>query len=466
MKRLLLNTNETVLLQQLHQQLAPENPLYLVGGYIRNRLFGLPPSDLDVASANLPAKIIEQAQKANIAAKMINEKLGTVELHIGGQKIEHTSFRKESYGPGGGHTPREVKIGVSMEEDALRRDFSINALYYDFMQGVLLDPTKRGLVDIQKKHLRSTTTDPVIIIKDDALRLLRMVRFAAQMNLTIESELFAAAKKYVHQMHDVAKERIIMELDKILLADEAYPMLTGNMPAQKRGLLFMGGLGLLEVLVPEFEGYRGFGKSAYHKNNLFLHTVNTVSCIRAERTLRYAALLHDVGKPICYKETGKMLGHDAVGAEIAKHRLPLLGADKKLTKQVAELVQYHMYDLNGKAKENKVRLMAQQLGYTQFLRLADLREADVLGSGMETGTVYTAEKFRDIAKEMQEENTPMTVQELALNGTDLQNALGIQGELIGETLVALLKHCAIAPAQNTKHRLLYFAKGYIKNKAQ
>lgn len=468
-RTLLLQKNDKKILMTVTEKLCLPEPMYVVGGYVRNALLGLPPSDLDVASANLPEAVIRNARATGIKAKLVNERLGTVELEVGEQRIEHTSFRKESYGPGGGHTPIDVQIGVTLEEDAFRRDFSMNALYYDFMQDTLLDPTNRGLEDIKKRRLRSTTPDPSHIIKDDALRLLRMVRLAAQMNLTIEKDLFATAKCYVHQIHDIPKERIIKELDQILMADEAYRGTykqkdTKKALAIQKGLLYLDSLGLLELLIPEFAGFHSFGKSKYHKHNIWLHTIYTVAYTKPDIILRYGALFHDVGKPGRYLETGKMLGHDILGAQIVEHRLPTLGADKKTTRLVAELVLHHMYDLNGKAKENKLRIKAQQLGYTQFYRLADLREADVWGSGIEEGPVYTAEKFRMVAKKMQAENTPMSIRELAVDGNDLQVFLGIKGQLVGQTLGAMLKHCALLPKQNTKERLLHFGAGYIKNK--
>lgn len=157
-----------------------------------------------------------------------------------------------------------------------------------------------------------------------------------------------------------------------------------------------------------------------------------------------------------------MLGHDRLGEAIVKERFPALGADKRKVAAVALLVKEHMYDLNGNARESRIRIKAQEMGYNMFLRLAELREADVWGSGRYLGPVKTAEKFRRVVANMQAENVPMTLQALQINGKDLQETYAIEGPLIGQVLRALLRECAIHPAQNEKNKLLHHAKGYIK----
>ncbi|MGI6665190.1 MAG: CCA tRNA nucleotidyltransferase [Christensenellaceae bacterium] len=440
---------------------AREEAFYLVGGYVRNLLLELPPSDMDIASSVHPQTLFQWANEKNIAAELVNEALGTVQLKIAGKTIEHTTFRKDSYAPGGGHMPQAIEMGVSMEEDALRRDFSVNALYYDYHEGILHDPTGRGLADLAAKKLCAATKAPEQMIKDDALRLLRMVRFACELGFRIDAKLFFTAKRYVGQIDAIPKERIIQELDKMMLSDVKYG-LKGNVPPQKRAILYLIGLGLLEQLIPEFRGAEKIGQCVYHKYPVHLHTAATVGWTAPDLVLRYAALFHDVGKVRAWKEHGKMLGHDRLGEAIVKERFPALGADKRKVAAVALLVKEHMYDLNGNARESRIRIKAQEMGYNMFLRLAELREADVWGSGRYLGPVKTAEKFRRVVANMQAENVPMTLQALQINGKDLQETYAIEGPLIGQVLRALLRECAIHPAQNEKNKLLHHAKGYIK----
>lgn len=452
------------IVRQLAALFAQENcPVYLVGGYVRNLLLGLPPADLDIASPLLPQQLIETARQSGIeSVHLVNPTLGTVLLEIDGEKIEHTTFRKESYAPGGGHTPSQVWIGAPLEEDAQRRDFSVNALYLDLQKRQLLDPTKRGLEDIQRRRLRSARSSAEEMISDDALRLLRLVRFACQLDFSIEKELFCAARRYASQIQAISKERIAAELKKILLSDTAYT-LKRTQPAARKAVVLMETMGILTQLIPEFDGYRTLGQCKYHKYNIFLHTANTVGLTPPDLVLRYAALFHDVGKVIVWRENGRMLGHDKLGAEIAARRMPLLGVDKRTTELVCRLVREHMYDLNGKARESRIRMKIQSMGYENFSRLILLREADFLGSGYEQKPVETAEKFRTIMEKMQQEGAPMQIRDLNVTGNDLMQYYGIQGRQVGEVLQALLHECLLHPAQNKKQNLLRLAGRYIRS---
>ena len=437
-------------------------PAYLVGGYVRNLLMGLPPADLDIASPLLPEQLKEAAQAVGIGnAKIVNPRLGTVLLEIGGEKIEHTTFRKESYAPGGGHQPESVTIGVSLQEDALRRDFAVNALYMDIFSREILDPTGRGLEDIRLRRLRSARPCAEEMIRDDALRLLRMIRFSCQLDLRIDKELFQAARRYSDQITVVSKERIYTEMNKILLSDTVYALPHKWHPV-RRGILLLELVGILTRLVPEFEGYRTTGQCKYHKYHVFVHTACTAAHTPPDLTLRWAALFHDVGKMPIWKQNGRMLGHDRLGEQITLQRMQQMGADKKTTRDAAELVREHMYDLDGRTRESKLRRKIQKMGYTQFARLIQLREADFLGCGYEQLPVETAEKFRALMTRMQQEKVPMNIAELAIDGSDLIQAYGLHGKAIGEVLQALLQECLIKPSQNTRERLLRMAGRYIR----
>ncbi len=439
--------------------------LYLVGGYVRNCLLGLPVSDVDIASSALPEEVFALLQGI-CGVQIVNRRLGTVAVFKDGVRMEHTAFRKESYGTGGSHTPEEIEIGVTLEQDALRRDFSVNALYYDILSGQLHDPTGRGREDIAAKRLRTTTADSAEIIRDDGLRLLRMVRFASELGFTIDRDLFAKARENRRLIRDVSKERIAEELKKILLADQKYGI-AGKVAAQKRGLLYLHASGLLEELVPEFAGAKGLGQGEYHKYTVLMHSINTVACAPGSLILRLAALFHDVAKPEIWKKTGRMVGHDRAGAKIAAARLSALGFSRAVCEAAAELVRIHMYDLSGGARESRVRIKAQQIGYERFLQLADLREADVHGSGFEKGSVPTADRFREIAEKMQREHVPMCLSELAVSGEDIMRECGLQpGPEIGALLRDLLRFCALKPAQNQKDKLLHRVKQSLKNLAK
>lgn len=453
--------------QQLEQQLCALSaqlgvPVYLVGGYVRGSLLGLPPADVDIASAAQPEQVLQAAQRMGVRAAVVHKVLGTVELFLAGERVEHTAFRRESYLPGGGHAPAKVQLGATLLEDALRRDFSINALFYDVARGQVLDPTGRGLEDLKLRRLRSARPEAEQMIRDDALRLLRMVRFACQLGFRIEKELFVQARRYAHQISALPKERIAPELSKILLSDTAYPI-EQKVPPQKRGLLYLYALGLLTRLIPEFARAREMGKSRYHRYSVLLHSICTCAATPPDLVTRLAGLLHDIAKPTVWFQNGNMHGHDVLGAPMAEQRLRELGFDHKTAQKVRVLVLAHMFDLDGKAREKRVRRQVQRLGYEAFYRFADLREADVIGSGKALPPVYIAEYFRSVAGQMRAEGVPMSPGDLAISGLDLQQELGLKGRRIGQILEKLVEFCADKPEKNTRQQLLRQARGLAKS---
>ena len=205
------------------------------------------------------------------------------------------------------------------------------------------------------------------------IHILRLIRFACQLDFSIEKELFRAARRYAPQIRAISKERIAAELKKILLSDTAYA-LKRRQPAARKAVILLETTGVLTQLIPEFEGYRALGQCKYHKYNIFLHTANTVGWTPPDLILRYAALFHDVGKVITWQKSGRMIGHDKLGAEIAARRMSLLGVDKRTTELACRLVREQMYDLNGQARESRIRLKIQSMGYENFARLILLRE--------------------------------------------------------------------------------------------
>lgn len=426
--------------------------LYAVGGYVRNLLMGLPASDIDVASA-CPIETLEKMAREteNLRVTVVNRRLGTCQIQFGDLAVEHTCFRKESYGQG--HQPLSAQAGVPLIEDAFRRDFTVNALYRDLLTGEILDPTGRGLADVKARRLRTTTRQPEKILADDGLRLMRMVRFACQLGFHIDKELFLCARAHAGKLEEISVERVREELNQILLSDVKYNV---DEQAHKRGLLFLKAAGLLEKIFPDLKAGRGLVQGPYHKYRVEYHGIMTCCQTPPILELRLAGLLHDVGKPFVFQETGRFYGHDKRGADLSESMLRRLKYPNALIKTVTSLIAMHMYDLNGKAREKKVRQFAQKWGRAYFQMLPFLREADFVGSGYEKKPIATAEKFRRVYEEMEARNVPFTVKDLDIGGEDLA-AMGYKGREIGEALAYLLKHCAAKPGENRRVRLKQLA---------
>ena len=194
--------------------------LYIVGGYIRNAFLNLPSTDIDICSNLIPDKVISICKRLKLKADIINKKLGTVLIQDELNKFEYTCFRIENYEKGGSHSPIETKFVEDIKLDAGRRDFTINALYYNIKTKEILD-FYNGLKDISKNKLKAIKS-PKEVFESDGLRILRLIRFALEYGLKIDRKTLATAKNYNFQLKDISKERIIKELEAITTADLKY----------------------------------------------------------------------------------------------------------------------------------------------------------------------------------------------------------------------------------------------------
>lgn len=238
-------------------------PLYVVGGAARNPLMGLPISDVDVCGPLKPDEVMRLCEGTEVHAVLRAAHFGTVELHLTDadgkhQMAEYTTFREDSYRCG--HKPDSVKFTADIAVDALRRDFSVNAMYrrvYPDRLGEVIDPTG-GLVHLAQGVLHTTAQDPDQVLKDDGLRILRAARFQAELDLVPSGELMASLAKYAHLLRDIIPQRLGEEIKKIMLADLRYPMLRRRTPATASGLRTIHEIGAWDFL---------FGGAAYDERS-------------------------------------------------------------------------------------------------------------------------------------------------------------------------------------------------------
>jgi tRNA nucleotidyltransferase (CCA-adding enzyme) len=431
-------------------------PLYVTGGYVRNCLMGLPPSDIDICSS-LRVEDVEKLLQGT-GYKCINSygRLGTLKISCGEESYEYTVFRRDSYEKG--HTPVSVEFCQSPYEDACRRDFTVNSIYYDIQKDEICAPLN-GLKDIENKVIRAS--DPRKVFSEDGLRLLRMVRFASELNFEIDPKTFAAAKSFDYLIKDITSERIYEEFNKILHSDCKYPGISAGRFPHYTGFKQLKELGLLPYILPEIELSYGLGqREDFHKYDVFEHTAQTLRF--SDKSIRLAAVLHDIGKGICFQRSGNFYGHENVGAEYAEKLLGQKGlkCSTALIEETAFLIRYHMYDLNCKTKENKIKLfIAANRKYINKLLL--LKQADYLGCGLQSGIAPTVDRWKKIEKKMIDENTPFTVKELEIGGLDVKE-LGCPERSISGILKQLLKECVLNPKLNKREILLQKAERMIK----
>ncbi|MFZ5975041.1 MAG: CCA tRNA nucleotidyltransferase [Bacillota bacterium] len=432
--------------------------LYIVGGWVRNTLLGLPSLEIDACSALPPDAVISLLKdQEGVCTTVINRELGTVRIDFGKASlfVEHTALRAESYGDGGFHRPQRVRTGVSLEEDALRRDFTVNAIYYDVLQKKIIDPVG-GLEDLEKKRIRTVCAKT---LQDDALRILRMVRLACELDFRVEEAAFQAARENVRLLRDIAPERRAEELSRILLSDaKYYPPDKADGHACLRGLELLSALGAFFHLLPELERGRGFSHpNKYHAYDVLHHNFYTCRHMPPALHLRLAGLLHDVGKPASFIRDGNFYQHAQVGADLAKEMLGQGGLRYKnaLVERVCRLIEEHMFDLDGSARENTVRLRFAGMGIPLASELLWLRRADILGSRAGNSAGFFIRKWGTILCALENDGTPLSMDALEITGEDIMQACGIgPGERVGRIKQKLWQQCVYDPSLNTREKLI------------
>ena len=441
--------------------------LYIVGGAVRDALLNLNNSDVDITGRLLQEEVLSLCGKLDIPCVPMSTRLGTLHIKINGTVYEYTPFRTERYAEGGEHRPSEVVFGVTLEEDARRRDFTVNAMYADALTGEIVDPLN-GLADLEKRQLRCCCDDT---LESDALRILRLIRFSGQLSFGIEPETMEQAKKNVTLLEDIVPERRWEELTKILLCDRKYEGEYGAtdgyglpvLPDSESGTLYgclntLFETGAIHYLFPELE--QGFGmeqRSDYHAYTVLEHGLHACACSYPDLTMRLAGLLHDIGKPSCKERDGNNYMHMQDGAEIADGELIALKSPAKIRKDAVFIIRNHMYDIQGTAKIKTLRKKFAEWGKEGVVQLILMREADIRGSG--TRPDYVAESWRELFHTMLHDGTPFSVSELDVTGKELMERAGIpEGVNVGAVLYELYRHCINSPGDNKKDVLIRLAK--------
>ena len=443
--------------------------IYLVGGYVRNSLLSLEVTDLDITSKATPGEIIKGLKKCEdifIIEKALDFGTIQIDLNYGGEKysFEHTTFRHDFYHDDGSHRPKHVTFTDNIVADAQRRDFTINAIYYHVEKESLIDPLG-GIIDLDQMVIKAVKENPRETLSDDGLRILRMVRFAAELNFKIDPQLFIAAKTYVSYLKDISAERKYIELKKIMLADVKYIGYNGAFKEKKhkRGIIIMNEIGALKYTFSCLQECVGVMQNPkYHKHDVFGHLVESFANSEPDLIIRFSALFHDVAKPYVLNQAGNMYGHDIRSSEMSQKMLKELKAPKAVTHDVSLLVKNHMFDLESKAKPNTIKKKAGEIGFDYMFKLAKLRRADFIGSGRNAG-LESAESWENTVREMREQKTPESIRDLAINGNDLISMFGLtDGKRIGYILKKLWDLTLLKPSQNKRELLLKHANNIMK----
>ncbi len=428
--------------------------LYVVGGSVRDFLANRTPKngviDWDICAPTSPETLIAAAENCGFLVRAVYKNTGTVKLQDEyGNDFEYSCFRSDKY-VRGVHTPVEICFTGDILLDARRRDFTVNAIYYDVKNDLFVDPLQ-GIPALKEKRL-STVAPAQKVFSEDGLRLMRLCRQAATLGFTPDDDCFQGAKENAALIDDISPERIFAELTAILSADKKYGVQGGHYT----GIKLLDEIGVLEKILPELTLGRNMTQRAdFHKYDVLEHSLRAL--LYAREDIRLAALLHDVGKPFCALRDGNSHAHPNEGERLVKGILTRLKAPRRLIEETASLTKWHMYDFNNQTSENKLRRFLVER-YDILDKLLAVKQADFSACMDDVSTAPTCVRWKTLLSAMQEEGVPMTKKQLAVTGKDLL-ALDIPPARIANTLRALLMHTAIQPQDNIKKRLCKIALG-------
>lgn len=426
------------ILDRLH---AAGYEAYVVGGCVRDSLLGREPGDWDVTTSATPQEV-----KA-VFPRTVDTGIrhGTVTVLARGETCEVTTYRIDGKYEDGRH-PTEVTFTASLLEDLKRRDFTINAMAYSPETG-LVDEFD-GVGDLQRGIIRAVG-EPEHRFDEDALRMMRAVRFAAQLGYEIEGGTRAAIRSLSPNLAKISAERIRSELDKILVSDH---------PGMLREAWQ---LGLVDVFLPEFSSCMTCDQNTpHHSYTVGEHILHSVENIRADRLLRLTMLLHDIAKPQSRTtdEDGidHFRGHAAAGAVMANGILRRLKYDNDTRNTVVKLIHWHDHE-PGESRP-RIRHIIADIGEDLFPLLLEVKTADILAQS-EYGRDWKLadiEEWRRAYEEIMANGDCLSLKTLAYSGKDLLAAGMKPGEQIGRTLNTMLEDVLTDPSHNTQDYLIRY----------
>ena len=425
----------------------------LVGGCVRDLIRGDQPGDWDAATAAVPDQILELFPGSQLA-----NRFGTVTVRRSGLEVQVTPFRTEgSYADH--RRPDEVRFGADLGEDLARRDFTINAVAWTptgpgtpgdagvSRDGRLIDPYG-GRSDLDAGILRAVG-DPHVRFAEDALRLLRAVRFAVRFGLELDHATRDAITARASDARHLSGERVRDELNRIIGSRTSPPSVAFEL---------MEELGLLGELLPEVAALRGVPQSKALPGDALDHSLRTLDALpAADPVLRLGGLLHDVGKASTFGD-GRFIGHETVGAELARTVMQRLRYPRAEIERVAHLIRHHMYDYEPHWTDAAVRRFVRRVGAEHLADLFALRRADNAASGVaEPDEAGITELERRIETALR--GAAVETADLAIDGGTLMEALGLEpGPEIGRLLHRLLESVLEDPARNERETLLALAR--------
>jgi len=420
--------------------------IYLVGGSLRDIILGKVPKDYDVATDALPEDTKSLMKKNNIKVIETGIKFGTVTIIMEKEQYEVTTFRIDGDYSNLRH-PDEVIFSNDLVKDLSRRDFTMNAIAYNESEGYI-DPFL-GKEDIKNNIIRSVR-DARERFQEDALRMLRAIRFVSQLDFDIEQDTKDAILALSKNINYISKERIREELVKCLLGKNV-----------KKCFNIMAETKILENILPELSDCVGFDqKNPYHIEDIFDHTLTVVDLCEYDIEIRFAALLHDIGKAKTFSidknQVGHFYNHEKVSYELSKNILDRLKFSNKFKEDVLFLVSNHM-TIHEKLNKIKIKKMLNGSSFELLEKLFKLFRADSESSFKKQDKLEKIDRCEMLLKEIKDDKEPICIKDLKIDGNDLID-IGLKYKQIGNALKFLLNNVIMDPFLNNKDDLIKLVK--------
>jgi tRNA nucleotidyltransferase/poly(A) polymerase len=428
--------------------------IYVVGGAVRDIILGKIVDDWDFTTNATPEEILKLFPEG-----YYDNKFGTVGIKDPSfeNPFEITTYRKE-FGYSDSRRPDKVEWGKTLDDDLSRRDFTINAMA---LKTIKENSNEYEIIDIfegqkdLKNKLIKAVGNPNERFSEDALRMMRAIRIASELNFTIEVKTLEAIKKNSGLINRIAKERVKEEFFKLLSSSHPY-----------EGVLMFRNSGLMNEIIPELEktfGVEQKSPSRHHIYDVGTHLLMSLKeCKSEDPVVRFATLVHDIGKPQTYKIQSNgvitFYNHELISTRIAENIADRLKFSNKERDKFVTLVKFHQFTLDEKQTDSAIRRFIKNVGTENIEDMINLRVADRLGGGAKE-TSWRLEEFKKRIIEVQKQ--PFSIKDLKIDGNDVMHKLGIKpGPKVGEILEKLFKKVEEKEIPNTKEDLLSELKNF------
>lgn len=426
--------------------------LYIVGGYVRDTYLGVQSvlrDDIDICSSATPKELKNILEGTKFEVKNINESVGVMAV-CGKRRYEHATFRREFY-ESESHTPDRVEFIKSIEEDAIRRDFKINAIYFNILESIYVDPLG-GLEDLKERKI-TTTRVPKLTFNDDPERILRLIRFACALGLQIPKDEMFYARKNAYKIRFISKYRLRKEFERLLTVDEIYPDLIYTQDGHFRAMVLLGEIDAWKYILPALDALKNSTVKDNKGEIIYEHVLNSLK--NAPPSIRLAVLLHDSGKAKTMELRNSFFGAKEFVNNIVDKNLGIegLGYSKEVVENVKKIILGYDFNRYCLAPLKSIKKFIFE-NHENIEKIIAIKTVIKNENKLKMKKSYSAEILKKVYNDMLKKQTPFILADLAIKGDDIiKFNPHIKVDKIDDILDILLLKAALNPNKNNKESL-------------